>query len=157
MKIKVPNIPQEGLHLNFAESPVTLDGTSLQVIGPIEGRVSLHKLGDIDVHVRGALRACIVLPCGRCLNTFKYRIESEFYVDCTHEEKTPASSSGQEHRLYGEELNLHFYQGDTLEVNEIIESQIYLEIPMVPLCKEGCLGLCPTCGEDLNTTLCKHQ
>jgi uncharacterized protein len=146
----VPNIPEEGLHVDFAEHPVILASQSLLVTGPIEGMISVQKLGNVDVHVRGSLLARIVLPCGRCLNTFEYRVESEFYIDCTHDEKNPVRTSGQEHMLYGEELNLHFYQGDTIEVNEIIESQIHLEIPMVPLCKEACLGLCPTCGEDLN-------
>jgi len=138
------------LHLNFAEHPIVLQSESLQVTGPISGMLSLQKMGNVDVHVRGSLVAPIMLSCGRCLNAFEYRVESEFYVDCTHEEKTPASSSGQEHRLHGEELNLHFYQGDTLEINDIIENQIYLEIPMVPLCEDACKGLCPTCGEDLN-------
>lgn len=154
MKINVPNIPEEGVHLNFVEHPVTLEGTSLIVTGPIAGRVSLHKFGPVDVHIRGSLSANIVLSCVRCLNGFEHCVESEFYVDCTHEEKTAVH--GQEHRLYGEELNLHFYEGDTLEINEIIESQIYLEIPMAPLCKEACLGLCITCGEDLNVSVCKH-
>ena len=136
------------MNFNFAEHPIVLQSKSLLVNGPIEGALFLQKLGNIDVHVRGRLLAPIMLTCGRCLNAFEYRVESEFYVDCTHEEK--AAISGQEHRLYGEELNFHFYEGDTLEVNDIIESQIYLEIPMAPLCKEACKGLCPTCGEDLN-------
>ncbi len=152
MKIEVPHIPEEGLHLTFSEHPIVLENKSLLVHGPIEGMVSLHKIGNIDVHVRGSLSADLVLSCGRCLNTFDYALKSEFYVDCTHEEKTPLY--GQERMLYGEELNLHFYEGDTLEVNEIIENQIFLEMPMTPLCKEACLGLCPTCGEDLNVSPC---
>ena len=146
------NIPSEGLYLNFAEHPVSLESKSLVVKGPINGMIVLQKMGGADVYVRGSLSAQIELPCGRCLNGFDYLVESEFYVDCTHEVKTKVA--GLEYHLTGEELNLHFYQGETLDIDEIIESQIHLEIPMAPLCKEACLGLCPTCGVDLNTNLC---
>ena len=152
MKVNVQNIPPEGLHLNFAEHPVILESESLVVKGSIEGMLSMQKLGEVDVHVRGSLSAHLLLPCGRCLNAFDHLVESDFYVDCTHEIKTPVG--GLEYRLSGEDLNLQFYQGETLDINEIIESQIHLEIPMVPLCKEDCKGLCPTCGEDLNTNIC---
>ncbi|MBI3359005.1 MAG: DUF177 domain-containing protein [Nitrospirae bacterium] len=152
MKVNVQNIPSEGLHFDLAGHPVILESKSLVVNGPVEGMLSVQKLGNVDVHIRGSLSAHLLLSCGRCLNSFDYPVASEFYVDCTHEEKSPIS--GQEHRLYGEELNLHFYQGDTLEINEIIENQIHLEIPMAPLCKEDCKGLCPICGEDLNLALC---
>jgi uncharacterized protein len=29
-----------------------------------------------------------------------------------------------------------------------------MAVPMKPLCREDCRGLCPTCGEDLNVTAC---
>jgi uncharacterized protein len=32
--------------------------------------------------------------------------------------------------------------------------QIYLELPMKPVCREACRGLCPTCGADLNAGSC---
>jgi len=152
LKINVQNIPPEGLTISFAEHPIVLTNETLSVNGPIEGTIFAQKLGEVDVHIRGSLSARIVLACRRCLNTFEHLLESEFYIDCTHE--VEVTVSGQEHCLYGEELNLHFYKGELLDIDEVIESQINLEVPMAPLCKEDCLGLCPTCGEDLNVGPC---
>ncbi len=36
----------------------------------------------------------------------------------------------------------------------IIRDEVSLALPLVPLCKKDCLGLCPTCGTDLNTAPC---
>ncbi len=41
-----------------------------------------------------------------------------------------------------------------LDLNELLREQFYLALPMKPLCREGCLGLCPQCGADRNTTSC---
>ena len=32
----------------------------------------------------------------------------------------------------------------------MVREQVYLELPMNPVCTESCLGLCPQCGEDRN-------
>jgi len=35
-----------------------------------------------------------------------------------------------------------------------MREQFYLALPMKPLCREDCKGLCPRCGEDLNVKGC---
>ncbi len=147
MKIKLQEIPPEGLRLSLAEHPVTLQDNTLVLSGPIEGKLAVDKQGERDLHIRGRLSARLLLPCSRCLKMFGHLVETEFFVDYTPLIKTPI---GQEHHLYGEELHLHFYQGDSLDTSEIIESQLHLEMPMAPLCQPDCKGLCPLCGEDLN-------
>jgi uncharacterized protein len=42
-----------------------------------------------------------------------------------------------------------------LDVREVIRQNALLAIPMKPLCKEDCAGLCSQCGKDLNTKQCK--
>lgn len=154
LKINVQNIPDEGLLLDLLGQTIVLESQDIVVEGPISGKLSVQKAGGTDVHVRGSLSVPVRLSCGRCLRPFIYNVESEFYVDCTHEIKTGASAGHQEHRLYGEELNLHFYQGEMLDLSEIIAHQVYLETPMAPLCQEDCEGLCPTCREAFNTPAC---
>jgi uncharacterized protein len=147
MKIKVHEVPEGGMQLSLAGQAITLHSKSLIINGPIDGKLSVQKQGDRDLYIRGSLSTCILLECGRCLSSFGHPVKSEFYVDCTPTVKGPI---GQEYRLLGEDLNLHFYQGDTVDVDEIIESQIHLETPMVPLCQTDCKGLCLACGENLN-------
>ncbi len=140
--------------LDLSQNPIILLDQAVLVEGPILGKLSIQKVGGVDVHIRGTLLGKLRLECSRCLTPFVSLIESDFYVDCTHEEKIPAAAGQQEHCLYGEELNLHFYRGDTIDLSEIISDQLRLETPMAPLCKEDCEGLCPSCGEPILQSVC---
>jgi uncharacterized protein len=41
-----------------------------------------------------------------------------------------------------------------LDLTEAIRQYIVTAMPMKPLCKEACAGLCATCGKDLNQGKC---
>jgi uncharacterized protein len=45
-------------------------------------------------------------------------------------------------------------QHHVLDIAEVVRQALLLEIPMHLLCKPDCLGLCPTCGQDLNAGPC---
>lgn len=47
--------------------------------------------------------------------------------------------------------------GDQLDLEPLARDAVVLELPLAPLCSEGCLGLCPTCGADLNEGACGCQ
>ena len=147
MKIKIQEIPEEGMCLSLDKHSIQCRSESLEIDGPLHGKLSITKQGENFLYIRGVLSTRILLTCGRCLNPFGHPVQSDFYLDYTPPIK---DQSGQERCLYGEELNLHFYQGDTLDIDEIIESQLHLETPMAPCCHDNCKGLCPSCGENLN-------
>lgn len=42
----------------------------------------------------------------------------------------------------------------TVDVGKPAQDELALALPAVPLCRSDCLGLCPTCGTDLNTDPC---
>jgi uncharacterized protein len=56
--------------------------------------------------------------------------------------------------LCDDDLIASTYSGDEIDLAHEIEEQVAMEIPLKPLCDEGCKGLCPTCGTDLNTSCC---
>ena len=47
--------------------------------------------------------------------------------------------------------------GDQLDLEPLARDAVLLELPLAPLCSEGCLGLCPICGADLNEGVCGCQ
>jgi len=147
MKIKVQDVLEEGMRLSLSRYPTGQLSKDAAIDGAIDGKLFITKQGDTDLRIRGSISARILLTCGRCLVSFGHPVQSEFYLGCTPAIKT---AFGQEHRLYGEELNLHFYRGGLLDLDEVIENQLCLETPMVPLCQADCLGLCPSCGEKLD-------
>ena len=52
-------------------------------------------------------------------------------------------------------MEADFIKGEEIDLKDIVREQIYLSIPMKSLCSEGCLGLCPICGKNLNQGPCQ--
>ena len=47
-----------------------------------------------------------------------------------------------------------FYEGDGLDLADVLREQIMLELPMQRVCHEDCLGICPVCGQNRNRAAC---
>lgn len=45
-------------------------------------------------------------------------------------------------------------RGDRLDLEPLVRDSVMLELPLAPLCREGCAGICPTCGADRNVAPC---
>jgi uncharacterized protein len=43
---------------------------------------------------------------------------------------------------------------DHIDLEPLAREALLLELPLAPLCREDCQGLCPTCGADLNESAC---
>lgn len=64
------------------------------------------------------------------------------------------AGEGEEHELVEEDLGVVTLTEPLLDTRPIVIEQIHLGIPMKPLCREDCQGLCGTCGADLNEGPC---
>ena len=49
-----------------------------------------------------------------------------------------------------DDLGVSYYKDDTIDLGEVVREQFYLALPMKPLCREECRGLCPVCGMNQN-------
>ena len=54
--------------------------------------------------------------------------------------------SSDEVELEDEDLDVIFYSEGELDLSSAIRDELALALPMAPVCKEDCAGLCPTCG-----------
>jgi uncharacterized protein len=146
MIIRVSDLPDEGLLVAnagefvapFADSSWRLDAVRLQV----------HREGD-DVVVVGDIRASVPLVCGRCLEEF--RVDVHPVVDVRY---VPRPALDDNVELGVDDLDLDFYANDELNLAALLETETTLALPMKPLCRPDCRGLCPTCGGNRNVTAC---
>lgn len=146
MKIRIPDIPEEGLDIDLSED-MTIEGISL--VSPVKGRFTVTK-SDIEVIVSGDLALEAEHECSRCLKRFRQK--SALPVGVVYH---PASEVGHErHELHDDEMDMGFYEGEELDLQELITEQVMLNMQMKPLCDEACRGICPKCGIDLNTGSC---
>ena len=61
----------------------------------------------------------------------------------------------EEVELQDEDLSTAFYHDHVLDLGEMLREQFYLALPMRPLCRPDCKGLCPQCGVDRNVEACQ--
>ncbi|HEY6011381.1 MAG TPA: DUF177 domain-containing protein [Nitrospirota bacterium] len=149
MAIKINDIPPEGLTLELARKLDLFDrGTASEEFSAV---LTIKPEGEGLLHLSGRVKANPVLECSRCLKQFPYPVDTELNIDLA-----PAASIGTapEHELDHSELEMEFYTGDEIDPVEYIKEQVLITIPMVPLHRSDCKGLCPVCGTDLNEADC---
>ena len=56
--------------------------------------------------------------------------------------------------LTEDEMSVSVFDGEAIDVDEIVKEQIVLAVPTRMLCREDCKGICPECGTDRNTGDC---
>ena len=64
----------------------------------------------------------------------------------------PATKDSVE--LGADDLDVDFYVDDLLDLKRVVETETTLVLPMKPLCREDCRGLCPACGGNRNLVPC---
>lgn len=156
--LKLDEIPEEGLDLKWREERASLvayledlSGIDFEFETPLQSEVKVRKAGR-SVLITGKVQTTLRLQCVRCLKEFLYPLSTTFELTL-HPLKDPPSY--EETELGSEEMESSFFEGGEIHLSEIACEQIFLEIPYQPLCQEGCKGLCPSCGMDLNLSSCE--
>jgi uncharacterized protein len=132
------------------------DPDDLRILGDVRFDGVLQKK-DQRFRLKGRVRAMLELACGRCAEPFQLPIDTE--VDLTYVPQPTGSAAGAkgsdpEVELSDEDLTTAYYRDHVLDFAEMLREQFYLALPMRPLCREDCKGLCPHCGTNLNTATC---
>src|SRR5262245_32984250 len=134
MIVRVPDIPTEGLSITDAGAlgPVYRDPTwRLE-----RGDLRLDRDGAA-VCAPGQIGAAVTRACGRCLEPVPVTVTAALEVRLM---PRPATADSVE--LAGDDLDVDFYDKDEIDIGVLIETETTLALPMKPLCREGCLGLC---------------
>jgi uncharacterized protein len=104
-----------------------------------------------SVLTRCTLDTEVELTCSRCLSQFLYQMTLNF-----EEEYLPTidAVSGAPLPLPEEASTFTIDEHHILDLTEAIRQYALLAVPMKPLCREECAGLCQNCGKNLNQGPC---
>lgn len=153
MRIEVENLTDAGRDFAHVYAPgeLELDGEQAVLSGEarVEGRAS--RRGE-EFRVRGKIEAGVQVGCDRCLAPVNVPLEVEFETAFIPQEKAAGAAESVE--LLAEDMGLAAFEGDALDLDELVREQILLALPARHLCREDCKGLCPDCGADLNAGHC---
>jgi uncharacterized protein len=160
MRINVADIPEEGTILDIKASSqdfpelkqLAADG-ECRFKGDIVAQLKIRKVAGI-AQVEGRIETKTILTCSRCLAEYGAPVVHHFAVDFTPELPEPDAARG-EIALSAEDIGLIYYKGETIDFHDAIQEQVILSLPLRPLCREDCRGLCHNCGENLNESKCR--
>jgi len=105
--------------------------------GPVELDLRMEAVVE-GVLVSGTVTAPVSGECGRCLEPFTGTISVDVqelfaYPDSTTDD---TSDADEVRRLVG----------DLLDLEPVVRDALVLALPLSPVCRDDCRGLCPTCG-----------
>ena len=132
------------------QAELGLDPQTTRIQGPVTLRATLYRRG-LRVEIQGRLLGHLEMSCDRCLATVAARIDVPIRVFAERRE-TRDRRPAQEVRE--DDLGIVYHDGRFVDLTEEVRQEILVHVPWHALCREGCLGLCPRCGADLNTTPC---
>jgi len=152
MKIIVSKIPKEGIeiHSSVDAAGLNIDSSDFILNDNVHIDALINKDGDI-FFVDGSIKTVIQVTCSRCAMDFPYPVYTVFHC---HEEPVSSANKDMDMALKRGDMDVDHYAGDEVEINNLFREQLILAVPMYPLCRPDCPGLCPICGHNLNNGNC---
>lgn len=145
MVIKINNL-KEGIHHYNLDEPVENLGLVLPFTNKVNVDINLQKLHN-QVVLETKLDLKVHFECDRC---------GEDYFSSLNTDYKMVYLFGKNPEGEDESLNFVYLPLDASEIklDDDIRDYAMLAIPMKKLCKEDCKGLCPECGQNLNSGSC---
>ncbi|MGC8488688.1 MAG: YceD family protein [Clostridia bacterium] len=130
----------EAFALEEASLPGLAERLELPLRAPItvEGRVR-NAGGSLLVDMQGA--TLIEAACARCGTLTTVPVTFEDVAEFREVQPGPSD-------------DWLYYENDILRLDDWVSDEILLAVPIAPLCRVDCRGLCPQCGADWNETTC---
>ncbi len=130
------------------ELPELTQGTDVYSFShPLKWNVQVTNTGGALL-VTGTVSGDAVTDCARCLEPAAYLLEGEVEgyflipgsdVELTDEEREEYEVLGEDH---------------VIDLEPLLIAALSIEVPLTPLCDDGCKGLCAGCGANLNVEEC---
>lgn len=129
------------------------EGEKIIFAQPVRIEVLLTNC-DSEVLVKGTLTTTLVLNCSRCLEPFLYPMKVDFTLELRNVDRLNRPSDLEAEAEEADEVK-YFCEDDTsIDITKDVEELILVNLPMKPLCKGDCLGICPVCGTNRNQREC---
>jgi uncharacterized protein len=115
----------------------------------VRGAFVVERAGE-RVSLRGSVRSRVHVECVRCLKEVDVQLEAPVVL---YAERTGTTSRDEQDQLERDDYML-FHDGRRLDLRETVRELLLLELPIAPVCREDCPGLCLKCGADLSLGPC---
>ncbi len=133
------------------DAPITLDAPDVRVRAPARGWLRFLR-DDAGVFVEGQLTTSVGMLCARCLEPVQVGLTFELSEHFRPTVRLPGGPPIDE-SVDRDAATLIDGQ-HVLDLGEVVRQAALLALPLHPLCRPECAGLCSLCGQDLNVGEC---
>lgn len=152
IRIEIDSIPEGSSHIDLAEEAreleVAEDSGIVSFESPLRLKLDVMRSSG-EIVLRGDAGVDVTLDCGRCLKQYKARLGATLNILCLFGEAPSADIEGCREGVIEIPANSRY-----IDVTDEVRSELMVHLPVKPLCREDCKGLCPVCGVDLNEKKC---
>jgi len=134
----------------YAEGELVFEEARLRLAHPPTISGEIRRDGR-RAHVQGRVLAGVQVECDRCLAWIELPVDSTFKLEYVTQEDYLAQQADE---LTEDDLDLTVFDGEVIDIDELVTEEILLAVPDHLLCKEDCKGICPGCGVDRNSVDC---
>lgn len=155
MKIDILNL-KDGITEYFerlSESQLDISAFDFHLDGSVDSHIIVNKTGN-KVRISIIADFAIKMTCSRCLEEFTTRFHTE---DTYFVQPGKEYEENEEKYLSDEDVFTIFAPAQEIDTLPLVRDSVVLSVPMKPLCKDDCKGLCPVCGVNLNLEKCPHS
>lgn len=124
-----------------------LEGMGATFLEPVELSIVVENTRNLFVG-QGCLKTVLQLSCSRCLKDFVFPLTRDLDIKMIEDIHSTQFQQVDE---------MTVFVGDEVDLSPVVQEQIFLSIPINPLCSLDCKGLCPICGKDKNTGNCSCE
>jgi uncharacterized protein len=127
-----------------------------RIVAPVRLAFTIYKDKD-RFRLAGTVATSLELRCSRCLEPFPLPVNAPFDLRYLPDGTGLPDREDEDGAVRDDDVSATFYRDETIDLGALMREQFYLALPMKPLCREDCKGLCAQCGTNLNTDTCDCQ
>ena len=135
---------------DYAPGELVIADDRLRLVYPPTVSGEIRREGR-KVNVNGRMAARVQVECDRCLKAVEFPVEVRFKREFVTREDYQAQQNVE---LTEDDLNLSVFDGEVLDIDDLVAEELLLALPDHVLCKDDCKGICPLCGADRNLSDC---
>jgi uncharacterized protein len=153
MFLSIKQIEPAGLRVEREVHPARItdpDGRPIP-FGPVRLEGWVTPRGS-RFRFRGSFAASGTFECARCLEPTQIQLQADF--DLLYARQAPeAPAAGDVEAAEAAQAFMPLCE-EGIDLLALVSEQIYLNMPLKPLCSPSCRGLCPQCGANRNAAEC---
>ena len=134
----------------YEPEQLTLGDERVTLCGPTSASGEIRNVG-VEVIVSGHVESCAQVDCDRCLKPIQIPVASDFSLEYITGSDYEADRTAE---LTEELMSVSVFDGQAIDIDEIVKEQILLAVPTRALCRPDCKGFCEKCGANKNAGDC---